>query len=91
MELAQYIQTGVQSLLQHENKREIKPGRNIYLLEHVSVPAVLVECGFLSNAAEAGKLSQEEYRQQLALCVFGGICEYCVQNAAENVWFEIPG
>ena len=90
-ELAQCIQMGVKNLLQPENDREVKPGNGIYLLEHVSVPAVIVECGFLSNAAEAEKLSQEEYRQQMALCIFGGVCEYAAQKNEENAWFEIPG
>ena len=32
---------------------------SIYLMNHVDAPAVLVECGFLSNGEEAARLQQE--------------------------------
>lgn len=91
--LAQCIQDTVQSLMQPENTRQIKEGNGIYLLEHISVPAVIVECGFLSNPEEAALLSREEYRQKMALCIYSGVCSYLEQKQeiTPAVWFEIPG
>ena len=57
-----------------ENHRKIKAaGSNIYLLDRIKSPAVLVECGFLSNPAEAERLSREEYRYAVAAVVFAGV------------------
>lgn len=47
-----------------------------YLLEHLAIPAVLVECGFLSNPAEEQKLLAADYRQQVAQCICDGVMEY---------------
>lgn len=76
-QLAQTIQTSVRSLLQTENTREIeKSGSSIYLLYYARKPAVLVECGFLSNTAELEKLKEGTYQKQLAFCIAAGILEY---------------
>jgi N-acetylmuramoyl-L-alanine amidase len=57
-----------------ENHRRIKAaGSNIYLLDRIQSPAVLVECGFLSNPAEAERLSREAYRYAVAAVVFAGV------------------
>lgn len=73
-DLAKSIHQTTQELLQPENDRPIKKsGSSIYLLHHLECPAVLVECGFLSNPAEAALLGDESYRQQLALTLCMGI------------------
>ena len=76
-QLAAQIQTCVVQQLQPENKREIKPAtQSIYLLWHSKVPAVLVECGFLSNPKEAQLLKTTEYQDKMALAIFDGIVAY---------------
>jgi N-acetylmuramoyl-L-alanine amidase len=58
--LAKRIQDGVKEHLQPENNRKIKAATSsIYLLRHASVPAVLVECGFLSTPTECERLYQD--------------------------------
>jgi len=75
--LAESIQSTAVRLLQPENHRQVKPsGDSIYLLYHANRPAVLVECGFISNAAEAGLLQDEVYQRQMAFAVAIGIVEY---------------
>ena len=74
IELAKSIHQTTQDILQHENDRPVKrSGSSIYLLHHLECPAVLVECGFLSNPEEAALLANENYRQQLALTLCMGI------------------
>lgn len=69
--LAETVQSLAQNRLQPENDRRVKSATSaIYLLHHLHVPAILVECGFLSNPQEAQKLATEEYRDQLALLLF---------------------
>jgi len=63
--------------LNPQNKREVKKAdSSIYLLDKAQIPAVLVECGFLSNAEEERLLKDEKYQRQLAWSVYCGIIEY---------------
>ena len=45
-------------------------------MNHITCPAILVECGFLSNAAEAGKLCDEAYQDRVAWSIHKGILQY---------------
>lgn len=75
--LANCIRLPVISYLQTDNTREIKQsGTDIYLLYHAQKPAVMVECGFLSNYQETENLKSEEYQQQLAFLIAIGIMDY---------------
>lgn len=75
--LADAIQKAVVSAVQPENQRVIKPsGKEIYLLYHAQVPAVMVECGFLSNPEEAAKLTDEDYQNKIAAAIVDGVCNY---------------
>lgn len=80
-ELAENIKSRVVELLQPENTRETKPATSsIYLLWNTKVPAVLVECGFLSNESEAAKLSDKVYQQQMAFAIYSGFLDYFHSN-----------
>lgn len=69
-DLAKQIQTTVSSTLQPKNERQVKAaGSNIYLLHHLNTPAVLVECGFLSNSEEAERLNDPAYQKQIAFLI----------------------
>ncbi len=46
------------------------------VLKQSAMPAVLVECGFLSNAQEEQKLSTPSYRETLAMGIAQGILNY---------------
>lgn len=71
--LAGSIQQTIVSDIQHDNARKIKKsGKEIYLLYHAQVPAVMVECGFLSNPSEALKLSDKDYQKTMAFEIFKG-------------------
>lgn len=75
--LAQQLQDTFRTLLQPENTREIKKaGSELFLLYNAKVPAVLVECGFLSNPTECEKLTTPEYQSQVALTVLCASAQY---------------
>lgn len=78
--LAESIRAAVTSLMQPENQRKCKPSSNVYLLDNVNVPAVIVECGFLSNPHEAELLSREDYRDNMAYSIYLGIVEFIYLN-----------
>ncbi len=75
--LADKIQKAIVTLIQPENTRVNKQATSsTYLLYNATVPAVLVECGFLSNASELALLKQSDYQKKMAFSIYLGILEY---------------
>lgn len=75
--LAQCVRNSIISNLQKENTRETKAsGSEIFLLNNTSAPAVMVECGFLSNKDEADLLNNEKYRSKMAFFIAMGIADF---------------
>ena len=75
--LADKIQNRVRADLQPNSRRAIKAAsEDIYLLHHATTPAVLIECGFLSNPEECKKLCEKDYQRQLSFSIFCGMMEY---------------
>jgi N-acetylmuramoyl-L-alanine amidase len=56
--------------------RGVKPA-NFYVLKHTDCPAVLVECGFLSNPSDRRILAASNGRQRIARAITVGIMCYC--------------
>lgn len=80
-ELAECIQNVIKGTLQKNNNRQCKPSDdNVYILKHAEVPAILIECGFLSNPQEEASLKTEQYRNQLAFAIFSGFLEFYYQT-----------
>lgn len=76
-DLAQSVQQRIVQELQPDNTRQIKKATDgIYLLYHALPPAILVECGFLSNPEECNKLCTPSYQQAMAGAVFAGLLDY---------------
>lgn len=79
--LADIIKNNNTLLIDSKNKRETKlAGKEILVLDSINNPAVLIECGFLSNAKEAFLLSDDEYQKKLAFMIFTSINEYIKNN-----------
>lgn len=75
--LAGCMQKQFVSFLQPDNKRETKGvGDELYLLNNTENPAVMIECGFLSNPEEAKKLESTDYQKQVAFTILTGLCEF---------------
>lgn len=51
--------------------------KNIYLMNHVAVPALLVECGFLSNPQETELLQTQTHQMKLAAAMTAGYLRWC--------------
>ena len=60
LSLAKTLQTNLISTVNPGSKRSAKKATGIYLMEHVSCPAILIECGFLSNPQEEALLRSSE-------------------------------
>lgn len=75
--IAESIQETVVELLQNDNYREIKEcGTSVYLMYNAVKPAVLVECGFLSNETEAELLKTDDYQKKISYIIYLGLLKY---------------
>ena len=70
--LAGCLQEALITVLQPAKKREANAG-DYYVLRNTSLPAVLVECGFLSNAQEEKQLLDAAYHRRIAQAVADGL------------------
>ena len=71
-ELAEKLQELFFRYINTDKKRSASPvSENVYLMRAVKCPAVLVECGFLSNPEEAAKLESAEHQKLLSLMIIG--------------------
>jgi N-acetylmuramoyl-L-alanine amidase len=73
---------GLAELIQQElikipgmNRRIAKPG-DFYVIKNTSMPAVVVEMGYLSSVKEQKKLQQSWYQEQLSRAIAKGIANY---------------
>lgn len=74
--LAEKLQDVIIRDVDTDNKRKAKDNTNYYILLRVKCPAVIVECGFLSNWEEATALCDEIYQNKMAEGIANGIMEY---------------
>lgn len=74
-QLAQSIQNALLKI-DNTNTRTEKSSDSYYLLKNSSMPAVIVECGFLSNPEETAKLTDSNYQKKLAYAISLGVCSY---------------
>ena len=82
--MAQVIQDVMNTQLSPQKKRAPQANTNYYLLTRTPTPTVIVECGFLSNPAEADLLTQEEYQSRVANSIFIGILSYYEASTSNN-------
>lgn len=74
-------QTIHRSMLQSTGMRDrgVKRAR-FYVLRNTSMPAVLVEVGFVTGREDAPRLSDPRFRDQMAEAIARGILQYVQQN-----------
>lgn len=75
-ELAKVLQRNFIGTLNQGSNRDIKRSTGIYLMEHIACTGVLIECGFLSNAAETAKLGQKQYQQDLCCVIAATVASF---------------
>ena len=75
--IARLIQDNTVKYIDNSNKREVKEADyRIRVLDMLEKPAVLVECGFLSNPDEALLLTDAQYQKKLAFVMYLSLIEY---------------
>lgn len=82
-ELAKDVQSALRLGLNPNNHRQCKPADNVYLMNHITCPGLLIECGFLSNREEEAELRRPDYQKRLAVCIAASICQ-CLQKESND-------
>ncbi|AST57980.1 N-acetylmuramoyl-L-alanine amidase [Thermoanaerobacterium thermosaccharolyticum] len=79
--LAEVIQDELRKTLDPNNDRMAKETSTFYILRHAKMPAVIIECGFMSNPEEEKLLNDEKYQYKIAWAIFKGILRYFKENS----------
>lgn len=75
-QLAEILQKSFVTHLNPDSHRAAKKTQGIYLMEHVRHPAVLVECGFISNPGEEAMLRSDVYQMKVCCVIACGLMEF---------------
>ena len=73
-ELAKSVQTSL--CLSFETARKTVTVGDYFVLNYSNIPAILIECGFLSNPVEEIKLQDDEYCKKFCYSILAGIISY---------------
>lgn len=77
---AEHTQGLLRSVLDESNDRSAKEiPDTVYLMNHVSCPAILVECGFMSNGEEVSLLLTHGYQTKIATALAVACVQYLRQ------------
>ena len=77
---AELTQQLLRQALDEGNERAVKQiPDTVYLMNHVTCPAILVECGFLSNGEEAALLTTPDYQKKIAAALAAACVQYLRQ------------
>lgn len=87
--LAKYIQDDLSKNIEFKNNRIPMPISDIYIMEHVKIPTVIIECGFLSNPQEAEMLKGEDYQNKLSWGIFVAIQDYFQNKSKQDTTVQI--
>ncbi len=74
--LANSIQESLNLNINKISDRTPKPIENVYLMNNVKIPGVVIECGFISNPEESKKLKEKEYQNKLSWGIYLGVQDY---------------
>lgn len=75
--LAISLQEALNKNIEYNNSNRVAmPIKEVYLMDKVKIPAVTVECGFISNSEEARLLKTDEYQNKIVWGIYSGLQEF---------------
>ena len=77
--LAETLQQYLTEQLENTDRKALVR-EDTYLFNNLEMPAVIVECGFLSNPEEAELLQDDLYQQKIAYAIYLGLSDYLAHN-----------
>lgn len=76
VDLATAIQDRMNTALERSPNRKPKKNKSYFILKKTTIPAVIVECGFLTNTWDLDCLKQDSYQEKVAWAIYQGIVDY---------------
>ena len=77
--LAEQIQLKMSEITGAKTTAVKTADKTLFLMKNPPIPAILVECGFLSNEEEEKKLNNEDYQSRLAWAIADAIEKYNIK------------
>lgn len=75
--LAQCIRKSLINSVQKGNERQLKKmDSNVYIIYNATNPAILLECGFMSNPQELNRFKNEKYQSKFVYNLYLGLVDY---------------
>lgn len=74
--LAEAVQAVLNTTINDRNKEAKEAGSGVYLLKNAKIPAVLVECGFLSNGEETALLNTQEHQNRVSITILAAVLNH---------------
>lgn len=78
--LAEALQEALVKVLNLGSNRKAKKSDGVYLMERISHPGVLIECGFLSNREEEVRLGEPDYQKRLCCVLASTVAQFLTVN-----------
>lgn len=79
--LAKQLQNDFVTFLNNGSKRKAKYADGIYLMQNITVPGALIECGFLSNPEEEALLRNHQYQQKICCVICSSVSRYIYKSS----------
>lgn len=83
-ELAEALQGSFVASLNPGSNRKCKKAEGIYLMQHITCPGVLVECGFLSNPEEEHRLISPDYQKNICCVIAASLAQFIEKGYANT-------
>ena len=77
--LADKVMNNIKKIMKNTDRKPLVKD-NIYMLKKISIPTIIVECGFMTNYDELKKLLDFNYQYLLCTSIFYGVEEYLMNN-----------
>ena len=72
--IANRLQDNINNTLQPDNTKAVKTiSDSLYLFKNTTNPAILIECGFITNSEELAKLKSDDYQNTLAQLIYNSL------------------
>lgn len=82
--LAEIIQQQLNNNFDKTNTRTPMQIKGVYIMDKVTVPTVIVECGFLSNTEEEAMLQIDKHQSDIAWGIYMGVQQYFYEESSIN-------
>ncbi|MFN6572300.1 N-acetylmuramoyl-L-alanine amidase [Dendronalium sp. ChiSLP03b] len=79
-QLARVVHSSIIQNISGLRDRGVKSGDHLFIIRNNSVPAILIETGFIDHPKDGLRLSNIDYQNQMADAIASGILKYLQQN-----------